>query len=586
MSTQDAARLLVRTLEAEGVEYVFGIPGEENIHFVDALNDSPIRYVLVRHEQGAAFMAEIYGRLTGKAGVASATLGPGAINLQLGVADATTNSTPVVAISAQVGLDRIYKESHQIVDLVSLFRPITKWSELAPRAEALPEMVRKAFKTAQTERPGAVYLAIPEDVESAEVSADLGPLPVNVVRPQEPSAAQIARAADVIALARQPIVLAGHGATRARASDALVYFSERLGLPVATTFNGKGVFPDDHRNALGAVGFMRHDHVNFGFDEADVLIAVGYELQEFDPVKVNPNADKKIIHIHQSPAEVDDHYPVEVGIQGDVSRSLRALADSVHRRFDVNATDRPPAPAHHHPADELRSTDRPPAPAHHHSTDELRSTGQKIRRMLQEELAEGATEDGYPLSPRRIVADVRAAMRRGDIVLADTGAVKMWMARMYPTYEPNTLLVSNGLSSMGFSVPGAIAAKLAHPDRRVLAATGDGAFLMNSQELETAVRENIPITVLIWDDSAYGLIEWKMDLDLGRSSNIRFGNPDFVRYAESFGARGYRVESAAELLPTLRKALAEDAVSVIAVPVDYSHNLALTDKLGDLTGPF
>ncbi|WP_433149737.1 acetolactate synthase large subunit [Actinomadura nitritigenes] len=551
MSTQeDAARLLVRTLEAEGVEYVFGIPGEENIHFVHALNDSPIRYILVRHEQGAAFMAEIYGRLTGKAGVASATLGPGAINLQLGVADATTNSTPVVAISAQVGLDRIYKESHQIVDLVSLFRPITKWSELAPTAEALPEMVRKAFKTAQTERPGAVYLAIPEDVESAKVSDALKPLPVNIVRPQEPSPSQIARAADVIALARQPIVLAGHGATRDRASDALIHFSERLGLPVATTFNGKGVFPDDHRNALGAVGFMRHDYVNFGFDEADVLIAVGYELQEFDPVKINPNADKKIIHIHQSPAEVDDHYPVTVGIQGDISRSLRALADSVHRRWDVNGT------------------------------------GEKIRRMMRDELAEGATEEGFPLSPRRIVADVRSAMGRADIVLADTGAVKMWMARMYPTYEPNTLLVSNGLSSMGFAVPGAIAAKLAHPDRRVLAATGDGAFLMNSQELETAVRENIPITVLIWDDSAYGLIEWKMDLDMGTSSHIKFGNPDFVKYAESFGARGYRVESAAELLPTLRKALAEDAVSVITVPVDYSHNLQLTDKLGDLTGPF
>ncbi|MBO2463296.1 acetolactate synthase large subunit [Actinomadura violacea] len=551
MSTQeDAARLLVRTLEAEGVEYVFGIPGEENIHFVHALNDSPIRYILVRHEQGAAFMAEIYGRLTGKAGVASATLGPGAINLQLGVADATTNSTPVVAISAQVGLDRIYKESHQIVDLVSLFRPITKWSELAPTAEALPEMVRKAFKTAQTERPGAVYLAIPEDVESAKVAGALKPLPVNIVRPQEPSPSQIARAADVIALARQPIVLAGHGATRDRASEALIHFSERLGLPVATTFNGKGVFPDDHRNALGAVGFMRHDYVNFGFDDADVLIAVGYELQEFDPVKINPNADKKIIHIHQSPAEVDDHYPVTVGIQGDISRTLRALGDSVHRRWDVNGT------------------------------------GEKIRRMIREELAEAATEDGFPLSPRRIVADVRAAMGRADIVLADTGAVKMWMARMYPTYEPNTLLVSNGLSSMGFSVPGAIAAKLAHPDRRVLAATGDGAFLMNSQELETAVRENIPITVLIWDDSAYGLIEWKMDLDIGASSNIKFGNPDFVKYAESFGARGYRVESASELLPTLRKALAEDTVSVITVPVDYSHNLQLTDKLGDLTGPF
>lgn len=551
MSAQeDAARLLVRALEAEGVEYVFGIPGEENIHFVDALNDSPIRYVLVRHEQGAAFMAEIYGRLTGKAGVASATLGPGAINLQLGVADATTNSTPVVAISAQVGLDRIYKESHQIVDLVSLFRPITKWSELAPRAEALPEMVRKAFKTAQTERPGAVYLAIPEDVESAKVAADLAPLPVNVVRPQEPSPSQIARAADVLALARRPIVLAGHGATRQRASAALVYLSERLGLPVATTFNGKGVFPDDHRNALGAVGFMRHDYVNFGFDEADVLITVGYELQEFDPVKINPAGDKKIIHIHPSPAEVDDHYAVEVGIQGDISRSLYALADSVHRRFDVNGT------------------------------------GRRIRELMRDELAEGAAEEGFPLSPRRIVADVRAAMGREDIVLADTGAVKMWMARMYPTYEPNTLLVSNGLSSMGFAVPGAIAAKLAHPDRRVLAATGDGAFLMNSQELETAVRENVPITVLIWDDSAYGLIGWKMDLELGRSSHIKFGNPDFVKYAESFGAHGYRVESAAELLPTLRKALADDGVSVVTVPVDYSHNLRLTDKLGELTDPF
>jgi acetolactate synthase-1/2/3 large subunit len=550
MSTQaDAARLLVRTLEAEGVEYVFGIPGEENIHFVDALNDSSIRYILVRHEQGAAFMAEIYGRLTGKAGVASATLGPGAINLQLGVADATTNSTPVVAISAQVGLDRIYKESHQIVDLVSLFRPITKWSELTPTAEAIPEMVRKAFKTAQTERPGAVYLAIPEDVESAAVDAALKPLKVNVVRPQEPSPAQIARAADVIALARQPIVLAGHGATRARAGHALVHFSEQLGLPVATTFNGKGVFPDDHRNALGAVGFMRHDYVNFGFDDADVLIAVGYELQEFDPVKINPGSDKKIIHIHQFPAEVDDHYPVEVGIQGDISRTLHTLADSVHRRFD-------------------------------------NGTGRKIRDLMAEELRQGKADGGFPLSPRRIVADVREAMGREDIVLADTGAVKMWMARMYPTYEPNTLLVSNGLSSMGFSVPGALAAKLAHPDRKVLAATGDGAFLMNSQELETAVRENIPITVLIWEDDAYGLIEWKMDLEMGRNSHIKFGNPDFVKYAESFGAKGYRVTSADELLPTLRKALDDDGVSVVTVPVDYSHNLQLTSKLGELTGPF
>ncbi|WP_157246762.1 acetolactate synthase large subunit [Nonomuraea typhae] len=546
----EAARLLVKALEAEGVQYVFGIPGEENIHFVDALNDSSIRYILVRHEQGAAFMAEMYGRLTGKAGVASATLGPGAINLQLGVADATTNSTPVVAITAQVGLDRIYKESHQVVDLVSLFRPITKWADLVPAAEALPEMLRKAFKTAQTERPGAVYLAIPEDVEAAEVSGELAPLRVNTVRPVDPSPGQVARAADVLAHAQQPIILAGHGATRAGAGASLVRFSERLGLPVATTFNGKGVFPDDHPHALGAVGFMRHDYVNFGFDEADVLISVGYELQEFDPVKINPHGDKKIIHIHQSPAEVDDHYPVDVGIQGDISRSLDALGAAVDRRFTLNGT------------------------------------GEKIRTLIQEELEQAGAEDAFPMSPRRVVADIRAAMGRKDIVLADTGAVKMWMARMYPTYEPNTMIVSNGLSSMGFSVPGALAAKLAFPERKVLAATGDGAFLMNSQEIETAVRERIPMVVLVWVDDAYGLIEWKMDLELGRNSNIAFGNPDFVKYAESFGARGYRITAAAELLPTLRKALDDDTVSVIAVPVDYAANLELTDKLGELTGPF
>jgi acetolactate synthase-1/2/3 large subunit len=541
---QNAAQLIVRCLEAEGVEYVFGIPGEENIHFIDALSASSIRYVLVRHEQGAAFMAEMYGRLTGRPGVVSATLGPGAINMQLGVADAMTNSTPLVAISAQVGLDRIYKESHQSVDLVSMFRPITKWAELVPTPEAVPEMVRKAFKTAQTERPGAVYLAIPEDVESAPAHGE--PLPLNVVRPQEPAPSQLARAAEVLAGARRPILLAGHGAAREGAQDALVAFADALGIAVATTFNGKGVFPDDHPYALGAVGFMRHDYVNFGFDEADVIIAAGYELQEFDPVKINPDGDKKIIHIHRFPAEVDDHYHVEVGIQADIGRTLAALAEAVPRRFEPD--------------------------------------GEKIRELLAAELTDAS--GAFPLTPRRVVADTRAALRRDDIVLADTGAVKMWMARLYPTYEPNTAIVSNGLSSMGFSLPGAIAAKLAYPERRVLAATGDGAFLMNSQELETAVREGVAITVLVWQDDAYGLIDWKMGLELGHSSDIAFGNPDFVAYAESFGARGYRVTAADELLPTLERALASGEVSVIACPVDYASNLRLTDKLGELTGPF
>ena len=291
------ADLLVRCLEREGVTAVFGIPGEENIGFVDALARSPIRYVLVRHEQAASFMAEIYGRLTGRAGVCSATLGPGAINLLLGTADATTNSSPVVAISAQVGLNRIYKESHQSVDLVAMFAPVAKWADVVLTPGAVPEMVRKAFKLAQTERPGAVYLAVPEDVEAMGVREGLAPLNLNIPRPDEPSAAQIERAAAVLGGARQPVVLAGHGAARAGAAGALRRFSEQLGLPVATTFHGKGVFPDDHPHALGAVGFMRHDYVNFGFDEADVIVAVGYELQEFDPARINPGRDKRILHL-------------------------------------------------------------------------------------------------------------------------------------------------------------------------------------------------------------------------------------------------------------------------------------------------
>ena len=411
-------------------------------------------------------------------------------------------------------------------------------------------MIRKAFKLAQSERPGAVYLAVPEDIEAQEATDDLVPLDVNVPRSDEPSPSQIGRAAAVLNGASRPIVLAGHGAARSGASEALRRFSEQLRLPVATTFHGKGVFPDDHPHALGAVGFMSHDYVNFGFDEADVIVSVGYELQEFDPVRINPGGDKRIIHLSRFPAEVDAHYDVEVGVQADLSRTLDALGSATSCRF------------------------------------ELGTSGEKIRRLLSEDLARGAADDSFPLKPQRIVADTRTALDRADIVLADTGAVKMWMARLYPTYEPNTCLISNGLSTMAFALPGAIGAKLAEPDRRVLAAVGDGAFLMNSQEIETAVREHIPLTVLIWQDDAYGLIKWKMNLELGHDVAIDFSNPDFVAYAESFGARGYQVRSAGDLLPMLTDALAADTVSVVACPVDYSENLRLTTDLGDLTGPF
>ena len=542
---RNVAHLIVECLENEGVEVVFGLPGEENLHMIDALAaSSSIRFVTTRDERGAAFMADTYGALTGRAGVCLATLGPGAINLMLGVANAQLDSHPLVALAAQAGLGRIYKESHQFVDLVSLFRPITKWGDMVTVPAAAPEMVRKAFKQAQTERPGATFIVLPEDV--AELGCEGTPLTVNVPVDPAPAEAQVRRAALVLSGSSNAVILAGPGVGRDRATDALIRFSERLGLPVATTFLGKGVFPDDHPNALGTIGFMVKDYANFGFDRADVVVAVGYDLVEYPPSRWNPMGDKQIVHVHRTVAEVDAAYTLAVGLQGDMSATLDAIGAAATVRGSPN-----PAP----PATSL----------------------------VQEELARGRADGAFPLKPQRIVADVRTAMGHDDIVLADTGAVKMWMARLYPTYRPNTCIVSNGLATMAFSLPGAFAAKLLYPQRRVLAAMGDGAFLMSAAELETAVREGVHITVLIWVDGGYGLIRWKEELTLGRTAAVSFGNPDFVRFAESFGAKGYAIEAADQLLPTLRTALEDRAVSVIACPVDYAENTKLVQTLGALT---
>jgi acetolactate synthase-1/2/3 large subunit len=541
VADRTVAQLLVECLEHEGVEYVFGLPGEENLQTIDALASSSIRFLTTRDERGAAFMADTYGALTGRPGVCLATLGPGAINLMLGVANAQLDSHPLVAITAQAGLTRQYKESHQTVDLVRLFQPVTKWGGMITVEEAVPEMVRKAFKQARTERPGAAVLILPEDV--AEEPTDGRPLRVNVPVDPAPAEAQVRRAAALLDEAKVPVVLAGPGVARDAAVDALVRFSERLRLPVATTFLGKGVFSDDHPNALGTIGFMVRDYANFGFEEADVVVAVGYDLVEYAPDRWNPKRDKRILHIHRSVAEVDDAYTLEVGVQGDIGESLDAIAAA---------------------SSTARRTDREPPG----------------ERLVREELASGAADESFPLKPQRIVHDVREALGREDIVLCDTGAAKIWMARLYPTYEPNTCLISNGLATMAFSLPGALAAKLVHPERKVLAVMGDGAFLMSAAEIETAVRENVPFVVLVWVDGGYGLIGWKQDIHFGRRAAVSFGNPDFVSFAESFGAKGYAVGAASELLPTLRKALDDDAVSVIAVPVDYSENARLVERLG------
>lgn len=552
MENQNVADLIVKCLEQEGVEYVFGIPGEENIKLVNAIHRSnKIKFVLVRHEQGASFMASIYGRVAGKAGVCTATLGPGAINLLLGVTDAYTESTPVVAISAQVGLNRIYKESHQIVDLIDLFRPVTKWSKMILSSESVPELVHKAFDTAQAERPGSTYLGIPQDVEGFTVNSDLKPI---TAKPKHKSIASqdiINEAVALLQTAKNPVMLVGHGAVRAHAKDEVRELAKYLKIPVSTTFMAKGLVSDKEENVLGVIGFMNHDYENFAFDQADVILSIGYELQEFAPSKINPKQDKKIVHLNSFIEDIDADFSIDVSVEGDVKVSTKQLLETLKAK---NIT--------------------------------FGNTKPAIKEMVTEELRNGENNFSYPVKPQHVVGAIRKALKDDDIVLADTGAVKMWMARLYPTYEPNTCLISNGLSTMSFSLPGAIGAHYAvDGKKRILATMGDGSFLMNSQEIETAVRENVPLKVLIWEDKAYGLIKWKMDMELKTHDDVDFTNPDFVKYAESFGAKGYRVSKTEDLASILDKALNEDGVSIITCPVDYSENMKLTEKLGELTMP-
>jgi acetolactate synthase I/II/III large subunit len=541
-----AAELFVKCLENEGVEYMFGVPGEENVDIMDALLESPIKFITARHEQGAAFMADVYGRLTGKAGVCLSTLGPGATNLITGVADADMDRAPVVAIAGQGATTRMHKESHQILDLVNMFEPITKYATQIREPEIVTEIVRKAFKVAQTEKPGSCFIDFPENIAGAEVTGKR-PIEVQKAYTSTPPDFKIEQAAHIISDAKCPIILAGNGIIRAGASASLVSFAEVLHIPVATTFMAKGAIPFSHELSLGTVGLKAKDLVSFGFEKADVVICVGYDMVEYHPEQWNPDCCKTIVHIDASPAEVDEHYIVEVGVLGDLGEALRAIAWKAkpHEGYFFR----------------------------------------RLRQAIVREMAEYAEDQSFPLKPQKIVWDLRQALAPEDIVISDVGAHKMWIARMYQAEHPNTCVISNGFASMGIAVPGAIAAKLACPERKVLAVTGDGGFMMNSQEIETALRVGTSLVILIWNDSEYGLITWHQLRDFGRPSHIGFKNPDFVKYAESFGAKGYRVERASDLASTLKQALADDTVAIIDCPVDYSENMKLTRKLKELISP-
>ncbi|MCZ6560457.1 MAG: acetolactate synthase large subunit [Gammaproteobacteria bacterium] len=536
------AELFVRCLETEGVRYVFGIPGEENIDFMDALLDSKLEFILTRHEQGAAFMADVCGRLTGRAGVCLATLGPGATNLVTGVADANMDRAPVVALAGQVDTGRMHKESHQHLDLVKMFEPISKYSTQIRAPGVVPEVIRKAFKDAEREKPGVSFIELPEDI--ADMQTDGTPLEVQRPSRPYPTPQKVEQAAKLISDSQNPIVLAGNGVIRGSASDELVAFADKLNIPVATTFMAKGAMPFSHSLSLGTVGIQDMDYVASGFEKADLVISVGYDLVEYSPAKWNPNGDKKIIHIDATPAEVDAHYVLEAGVVGDIAEALGAIADRADPR-ECNIA-------------------------------------YSLRQMIVDELQAWENDQGFPVKPQKIVSDLRRALGKDDIAVSDVGAHKMWMARMYQAEAPNTCIISNGFASMGIALPGAIAAKLIYPDRKAVAVTGDAGFLMNCQELETAVRLGLEVEVLIWNDSKYGLIEWHQNKKFGRNSHIDFTNPDFVKFAESFGAKGYRVESAGELLPTLEQALSCGTVAIIDCPVDYRENMILTEKLGNL----
>jgi acetolactate synthase-1/2/3 large subunit len=543
----NAAQLLVKCLENEGVDYIFGIPGEENIAVMDALLDSSIEFVTTRHEQGAAFMADVYGRLTGRAGVCMSTLGPGATNLVTGFADANMDRAPIVAIAGQGSTTRLHKESHQILDLVNLFAPISKYSVQVLMPEIVPEVVRKAFKFAEAEKPGGAFIDFPENVGDMEID-EIPPLKVQA--PQS-AVAPLGIGKKVIKLlneAKHPVVIAGNGVIRFDACKELVAFAEAANAPVATTFMAKGAMPSSHPLSIGTVGLKAHDLVAFGIEQSDLVICVGLDMVEYTPSYWNPNADIKIINVDASPAEVDTHYIPEIGMIGDIKDSLKRLAKRCTGHSDNKVA--------------------------------------KLHDKIADELNAHADDNSYPPKPQKIISDLRAAMNDEDIVISDVGAHKMWMARMFQAEQPNTCIISNGFASMGIALPGTIAAKLIYPEKNILAVAGDSGFMMNSQEVETAMRLGLNITVLIFNDNKYGLIEWHQLREYGRSSNIDVGNADFVKFAESFGAKGYRVEKTEDLLSTIETAMNDGTVSIIDCPVDYSENMKLTARLKTLSSPF
>ncbi len=537
--------LFVKCLENEGVKYIFGVPGEENEDFLFSLEGSSIQFIPCRHEQGAAFMANVWGRITGRAGVCLATLGPGATNLITGVADANLDKAPLVALTAQGGITRMHQESHQYIDIVHMFGPITKWNSAISSPEVVSEVVRKAFRAAQAEKPGATHIELSEDLAAGEVVHKVTPIPARRVRRPAPDYKAINSTIELLESAKRPLIIAGNGAIRKLASKHLTAFVERHGIPVTTTFMGKGALSDDSPLSLGSIGlgFVR-DYVMEAVDQADLILTVGYDIAEFQPEKWNPDG-KKVVHIDFIPAEVYAHYEVDVEVVGDISGTIWDLDQKLSDRdlsFD-------------------------------------RQWFTPIRERIQRFRQRCVLEDGQPFTVPGALHEIRQVLDPCGLLISDVGSHKMWVGRNFPTLCPNGCIISNGLASMGIALPGAVAASLADPGRQVVAVMGDGGFMMNSQELETAKRLGVGCTIIIFNDNDYGLISWKQKLSRGRSIFTRLGNPDFKAFVESFGITAYRPENLAELRETLRETIPSGELSVVEIPVDPSINMKLVENL-------
>ncbi|MCZ6636956.1 MAG: acetolactate synthase large subunit [Alphaproteobacteria bacterium] len=538
-----ASDLLVKALENEGVEYVFGVPGEENLDFLESLRRSNIRLILTRHEQGAGFMAATYGRLTGKAGVCLATLGPGATNLVTAAAYAQLGAMPMLMITGQKPIKSSKQGQFQIIDVVALMRPITKFAKQIVNGNTIPSLVREAFRLAEQERPGAVLLELPEDI-AAEM-ADDGPL-IAAKTPHRPVCDDIAieNAAAMIRAAKHPLLLVGAGANRKRIIDALESFVGKTGIPYFNTQMGKGVIGGFHDLYIGTAALSDGDYVHCAVDRADLIINAGHDVVEKPPFFME-HGGQTVVHVNFSPAAVDEVYFPQLELIGDIASSFQRLTDRLE-----------------------------PTPGHDFSY------FMAVREEVLKHIKEGTDDPRFPLIPQRIVADVRAVMPPDGIIALDNGTYKIWFARNYLTKQSNTVLLDNALATMGAGLPSAMMVAMLHPDRRVMAICGDGGFMMNSQEMETAVRLGLDLVIVIIRDDSYGMIRWKqahMDLpDWG----LEFGNPDFVQYAESYGASGHRVEATEDFLPILEQSFKAGGVHLVEVPVDYSENKrVLIDEL-------